>query len=440
MSEKTIKSRIIHKHAVESDWLKATNFIPKQGEIIIYDKDSTHSYERVKVGDGSTVVSSLPFIDDNKVNKVAGKGLSTNDYTTTEKNKLAGIADGANKTVVDTTLSSTSTNPVQNKVVTAIIDNLSDMVGDTPVADQIATAVSSKADTANGQYAVTTAGTGSAYTATVPGITELKVGASFIMIPHVVSETATPTININGLGAKPIKRRLSNLSTSVQNGYTTSWLAAGRPFRIIYDGAQWIVEGHEKPTSADLYGTLPIDKGGTGATSVVDARANLQVYSKEDHEWTIIYDSGETTAPVNAFANINISGYRKLMVAIKCVNNSNPTSKQGTVTFMATDGTHYQFPVWSTMFSGSTETTANMGWFDVADDWLICSNASRNTNAFNFLMNDTEGGTADNLAGIGGGMMKCTKPLHSMMVSALDQDVRYYFNTGSRVIVWGCNA
>ena len=34
-----------------------------------------------------------------KVDKVDGKGLSTNDYTTTEKNKLAGVAEGANKYV-----------------------------------------------------------------------------------------------------------------------------------------------------------------------------------------------------------------------------------------------------------------------------------------------------------------------------------------------------
>jgi hypothetical protein len=33
----------------------------------------------------------------NKVDKVSGKGLSTNDYTTTEKDKLAGIESGANK-------------------------------------------------------------------------------------------------------------------------------------------------------------------------------------------------------------------------------------------------------------------------------------------------------------------------------------------------------
>lgn len=34
-----------------------------------------------------------------KVDKVNGKGLSTNDYTTAEKNKLTGIAAGANKYV-----------------------------------------------------------------------------------------------------------------------------------------------------------------------------------------------------------------------------------------------------------------------------------------------------------------------------------------------------
>lgn len=61
MSEKNIKTRIIHKHDVEANWLKATTFIPKQGELIVYDKDSTHSYERFKIGDGETAVTNLPF-------------------------------------------------------------------------------------------------------------------------------------------------------------------------------------------------------------------------------------------------------------------------------------------------------------------------------------------------------------------------------------------
>ena len=62
MAEKNIKSRIVHKHDTESNWNKAINFIPKQGEIIVYDIDSNHSYERIKIGDGVTNVNNLPFV------------------------------------------------------------------------------------------------------------------------------------------------------------------------------------------------------------------------------------------------------------------------------------------------------------------------------------------------------------------------------------------
>lgn len=61
---------------------------------------------------------------DNKVDKVTGKGLSTNDYTTEEKTKLNNIEDGANKTIVDAALSSTSTNPVQNKAINTKFDSM----------------------------------------------------------------------------------------------------------------------------------------------------------------------------------------------------------------------------------------------------------------------------------------------------------------------------
>lgn len=226
----------------------------------------------------------------NKVDKEIGKGLSTNDYTTTEKNKLAGIAEGANKTIVDSALSSTSTNPVQNKVVNAAINDLNTLVGDTAVSTQISDYAAPKSHTHNyagsssaggaanvseSDIGITTAGTGSAYTATVPGITALTSGVSFIMVPHVVSASTTPTLNVNSLGAKNIKRRLSSISTSVQSGYSNTWLAKGTPFRVTYDGTQWIVEGLTKPAVADLYGTLSIEKGGTGATTATGALTNL---------------------------------------------------------------------------------------------------------------------------------------------------------------------
>lgn len=65
----------------------------------------------------------------NKVDKVTGKQLSTNDYTTSEKNKLAGIAEGANKTVVDSTWSTSSTNPVENRVIKSELDKISTALG-----------------------------------------------------------------------------------------------------------------------------------------------------------------------------------------------------------------------------------------------------------------------------------------------------------------------
>lgn len=62
-----------------------------------------------------------------------------------DKAKLDSIETGANKTVVDSALSSTSTNPVQNKAVNSAISNLNTLVGDTSVSEQISTAVSDKA-------------------------------------------------------------------------------------------------------------------------------------------------------------------------------------------------------------------------------------------------------------------------------------------------------
>ena len=83
-----------------------------QKRIDSYEKDNSLSDDSLflSVRDNKTYnVTGKSFIEyiknklfsmfESKVDKVSGKGLSTNDYTTTEKNKLAGIAEGANKYV-----------------------------------------------------------------------------------------------------------------------------------------------------------------------------------------------------------------------------------------------------------------------------------------------------------------------------------------------------
>lgn len=58
----TLNTRIQHKHDTEANWLKATTFIPKLGEIIVYDKDDNYDFPRIKVGNGASYVTDLPFV------------------------------------------------------------------------------------------------------------------------------------------------------------------------------------------------------------------------------------------------------------------------------------------------------------------------------------------------------------------------------------------
>lgn len=77
----------------------------------------------------------------NKVDVEAGKGLSTNDYTTAEKEKLSGIATGANKTVIEDVLTSTSAanalSANQGRVLNERIDEVVESMGELGYGDMM---------------------------------------------------------------------------------------------------------------------------------------------------------------------------------------------------------------------------------------------------------------------------------------------------------------
>ena len=77
---------------------------------------------------------------DTKVDKIEGKGLSTNDFTTEEKNKLAAIESGATKIIVDDALNTSSTNPVQNAAVANAVNDINNRLGKSSSAEKLATA------------------------------------------------------------------------------------------------------------------------------------------------------------------------------------------------------------------------------------------------------------------------------------------------------------
>lgn len=68
---RTLNARVVLMHDVESVWNTIPEFIPRRGELIIYDVDDTHEYPRFKIGDGSTGVVDLPFGAEDSLNGVA---------------------------------------------------------------------------------------------------------------------------------------------------------------------------------------------------------------------------------------------------------------------------------------------------------------------------------------------------------------------------------
>lgn len=121
---------------------------------------------------------------------------------------------------------------------------------------------------------VTTTGTGAAYKATVPGIKNLTAGASFIMIPHINSTSSDVTLNVNGLGAKPIRQPLTTNTAGFSMGIANNWLRSGHPTRVTYTGSYWYID-RPRPSANSIYGKIPIENGGTNADNAEDARKNL---------------------------------------------------------------------------------------------------------------------------------------------------------------------
>ena len=105
----TVNSSIQSKRTTKTTANSSTEVL-KDGELLIV-RDGTNP-PNLRAGDGTTQIKNLKDIVPGTASTSTAGLMSASDKT-----KLDGIATGANKTTVDSALSSTSTNPVQNKVV-----------------------------------------------------------------------------------------------------------------------------------------------------------------------------------------------------------------------------------------------------------------------------------------------------------------------------------
>lgn len=105
----TVNSSIQSKRTTKAIANSSTETL-KDGELLIV-RDGNNP-PNLRAGDGATQIKNLKDIVPGAASTSTAGLMSASDKT-----KLDGIATGANKTIVDSTLSTTSTNPVQNKIV-----------------------------------------------------------------------------------------------------------------------------------------------------------------------------------------------------------------------------------------------------------------------------------------------------------------------------------
>ena len=119
MAEKTIKTRVMQKTDTKENWDKATNFVPKKGELIVYS-----DLRRIKVGDGVTKVGALQFLaDDNTDTKPNNGKLTIQKNGTTVATFTANQSGDTTANIVVPTKTSQLTND-SNYIVKAYVEDV----------------------------------------------------------------------------------------------------------------------------------------------------------------------------------------------------------------------------------------------------------------------------------------------------------------------------
>lgn len=208
-----------------------------------------------------------------KVDAVAGKGLSTEDFTTAEKTKLANLSNTGGSITVDSSLSSTSKNPVQNKVINAALAGKANSNHTHNAATIIAAGFMSAADKSKLNGIATGANNYTLPTATSSVLGGVKTGSNITNSLGTISLTKSNVTS--ALGYIPLNS--SSILPLAQGGTGTNQLGnapanailkmanIGNHFEYtqVKNGAYYATATNGVPN----FGTLPIAQGGTGETT-----------------------------------------------------------------------------------------------------------------------------------------------------------------------------
>lgn len=198
-------SRIQQKIDTTTNWNKATNFKPLEGEIIVY-QDAGDTVPKVKIGHANTLVSDLPFITE----------------------------------TIETDID-------------ALEEDMAQAQEDIESLDARIDPIELKTSKTNIAYATcdTAAGT-VAKVATIQNNTSwvLEKGSIITVLFTNTNSATKPTLNVNGTGAKEIRYQGSAIDSSSEKKYGGY---KNTPVTYVYDGTYYRFAGYGMDSDTNTY-------------------------------------------------------------------------------------------------------------------------------------------------------------------------------------------
>ena len=243
---------------------------------------------------------------DKKVDIVSGKGLSTNDYTTDEKTKLAGIASGANKYSLPTASSSTLGGVKTTSTVTSNSGHIAcPIIDGVPYYKDTNTIYSPATTSANGLMSSTdkanlntvmstltlaTCSTARNVTAKVATLANfvLKPGATIVEFTDTTTTNPSSgnlTLNVNNTGAKTIAFTRNGVIGALN--YTSAGAFYNNIAHVFtYNGTYWVCLSYNADNNTwTAFKGATASANGTAGYIPAPTKGNQNKFFRADGTW-----------------------------------------------------------------------------------------------------------------------------------------------------------
>lgn len=286
------------------------------------------------------------FTNDKNFPSDASYVHTDNNYTTSDKNKLGGIAAGAQVNTIETVQAEGTALTVSNKTVNVTkaqlglgnVDNTADADKEVKNATMLKTTRNIDGIDFNGSanvvhYTTCSTAAGTAEKAVECSGFKLDTGA-FVIVKFTVTNTAAVAnlkLNVNSTGAKPIKYRGANLSGA-------GILAANRFYIFVYDGTNYELVGDLDTNST--YSNASLGQGyGTCGTAAATAAKAVTLANYALTVGGVVAVKFTYAVPASATLNVNSKGAKPIFYKGAAITAN--VIQAGDIATFIYDGTNY---------------------------------------------------------------------------------------------------